>query len=72
MQAAVVGIKDEAVGEVPVAMVVLKEGAGYDVAAVEGVLNKLEMPKEIRIVKAIPLTASGKTDKQKIKELFAD
>ena len=71
LQAAVVGVNDEACGEIPVALITLKAGAAYDAGAVAGVLKKIEMPKEIRIVDEIPLTSSGKTDKQKIKELFS-
>ena len=71
-QAAVVGVADESCGEAPVALVVLKEKATFDGAAVEKIFNKLEMPKEIRVVEEIPLTRTGKKDKQKIKELFTD
>ncbi len=67
---AVVGIPDEKSGEVPVAVVVLKKSAAYDEAAIQAVLNKLEMPKEIKILDKMPLNAAGKTDKMKIKELF--
>ena len=70
LEAAVVGINDEKVGEVPAALVVLRRGQKYDEEAVKALFNKLEMPKEIRIVNSIPLTSSGKADKQKIKEMF--
>ena len=69
-EAAVVGINDEKVGEVPVALVVLKKQGTYDGEAVKKLFNKLEMPKEIRIVNSIPLTPSGKIDKQRIKDNF--
>ena len=68
--AAVVGVKDKTSGEVPAAVVVLKKNAVYDEAAVRCVLNKLEMPREIRILDKMPLNAAGKTDKMKIKEMF--
>ena len=68
--AAVVGVADPDCGEVPVAMVVLQDGAAYHEAAVKSALNKLEMPREIRVVKDLPLNPAGKIDKQKIKELF--
>lgn len=68
--AAVVGMADEKSGEVPVAVVVLKKGAAYDEEAVKTVLNKLEMPKAVKILDRMPLNASGKIDKMKIKELF--
>ena len=70
--AAVVGISDEKVGEIPVAVVVLEKGAAYDGEAINTVLNKLEMPKEIRVLDAMPLNASGKIDKLKIRSMFED
>ena len=69
--AAVVGIPDASCGEVPVALVKLKKNAVYDKNAVEALLNRLELPKEIRVVDELPLNAAGKIDKQGIKELFA-
>ena len=68
--AAVVGMEDRECGEIPAAAVVLKTAAVYDEEAVKTVLNKLEMPKEIRVIDRMPLNASGKIDKKKIKELF--
>ena len=70
LEASVVGIPDEKVGEVPAALIVLKKGGVYRPEEVKGLFNKLEMPKEIRIVDSIPLTSSGKADKEKIKEMF--
>ena len=70
LEAAVVGVPDPKVGEVPAALVVLKQGGVYDSKAVKALFNKLEMPKEVRIVESIPLTSSGKADKEKIKEMF--
>lgn len=68
--AAVVGIEDRECGEVPAAVVTLEKGAVYDETAVKKVLNKLEMPKVIKVIDRMPLNASGKTDKMKIKEFF--
>ena len=68
--AAVVGLADEKSGEVPGAAVVLRKGAVYDEAAVKTVLNKLEMPREIKILDKMPLNVAGKIDKLKIKEMF--
>ena len=70
--AAVVGMEDKECGEAPYAVVTLEKGFEYEKEAVKTVLNKLEMPKEIRIVDDIPLNASGKVDKVKIKELFRE
>ena len=68
--AAVVGIADKKSGEAPAAVLVLKKGAAYDENAVRAALNKLEMPREIKILDKLPLNAAGKTDKIKIKEMF--
>lgn len=70
LEATVVGVPDSKVGEVPAALVVLRKGGVYNKEAVNALFNKLEMPKEVRIVESIPLTASGKPDKGKIKEMF--
>ncbi|MBQ2953723.1 MAG: acyl--CoA ligase [Clostridia bacterium] len=67
---AVIGLEDEKNGEVPVAAIVLRKGAAYDEEAVRAALNKLEMPTEIRILEQMPLNATGKIDKLKIRELF--
>ncbi len=72
--AAVVGVPHEKMGEVPMALVVLNpgwEGAQTDVSAgLEQRLSKLELPQRILFRDAIPLTSSGKTDKQRIRKLF--
>ena len=68
--AAVVGREDKECGEAPYALVTLKKGCDYDEKAVKALLNKLEMPKEIRVVDKMPLKAAGKIDKIKIKEFF--
>jgi len=70
LEAAVVGVEDEVVGEVPAALLVLRDGANYDENEVTSLFNKLEMPKYIKVVDKLPLTSSGKPNKQKIKELF--
>lgn len=71
-QAAVVGIKDEVCGEVPAALIVLKDEQLYDEDAVKAVLVKNEVPQCIQFVSSIPLTSSGKPDKQRIKALFEE
>ena len=68
--AAVVGIEDRESGEAPAAAVVLKKGTAYDEKTVRSVLNKLEMPVKTKILDRMPLNASGKIDKIKMKELF--
>ena len=63
-------MEDPESGEVPATALVLKKGAAYDGQALQSVLNKLEMPKEIKIMDKLPLNAAGKTDKIKIRESF--
>lgn len=60
----VVGIPDERQGEVPCAMIV------GDNADLTQVLTKIEMPAQIIYTEQIPLTSTGKPDKQAIKRIF--
>ncbi len=66
----VVGVKDEREGEVPVAAVVLKDGCALKEGDLAHVLLKNELPKQIKYMDAIPLTASGKPDKVAVRALF--
>ncbi len=61
----VVGIPDEAQGEVPCAMIVSETEA--DLSAV---LSKIELPARVIYSKEIPLTSSCKPDKQTVKKMF--
>ena len=73
-QAAVVGVTHPQYGEVPCLLAVLKRGCHMTEEALkEGLktrLAKIEIPERILIAEAMPLTSSGKPDKQKIKTLF--
>lgn len=73
-RAAVVGISHEKWGEVPCALVVLKNGSVLTEEAVKASLSanlaKNEMPEKILFAESLPLTSSGKPDKQKIKKMF--
>lgn len=64
--AAVVGRRDERLGETPVAVVELRESASTDAGELTRYLEKrlagYEIPTEIAIVDAIPRTPSGKPD----------
>lgn len=60
----VVGIPDEKAGEVPCAFIV---GSGADLTKV---LTKIELPVRIVYGNAMPLTSTGKTDKQAVKKYF--
>ena len=75
-QAAVVGIPHEKYGEVPCAMVVLAPGNPATQeqvrAALGAKLTKIELPEQMQLVDSLPLTSSGKPDKQRIKILFKE
>lgn len=64
--AAIVGRADERLGETPVAVVELREGASIDADELMEFLRKrlarYEIPTDITIVDAIPRTPSGKPD----------
>ena len=64
--AAVVAVPDERQGEVPGAMVVADEEAG----PLSPALHKNEIPAVYKFVDALPLTASGKPDRQRIREVL--
>lgn len=71
---AVVGIPDERWGEVPVALVVLAEGACLGADAVRehlgGRLAKYKIPRRVEFVDDLPRTASGKVRKADLRERF--
>ena len=73
-RAAAVGVRHEKWGEVPCALVVLKDGHAMSEEAVKKALEprlaKNEMPEMILFAQTLPLTSSGKPDKQKIKKMF--
>lgn len=73
-RAAVVGVPHEKWGEVPCALVVLKNGRAMleeeIKKALEPRLAKNEMPERILFAQTLPLTSSGKPDKQKIKKML--
>jgi long-chain acyl-CoA synthetase len=70
--AAVLGIKDSASGEVPVAYVLPKENENITEKELKIYLKNdlanFKMPKNIYIVKDLPMTATGKVLKRKLKE----
>lgn len=71
-QAAAVGVRHEKWGEVPCALVVLKDGRSLSEEAIKKALSehlaKNEMPEKILFAQTLPLTPSGKPDKQNIRE----
>jgi acyl-CoA synthetase (AMP-forming)/AMP-acid ligase II len=75
--AAVVGHEDPRLGQVPVAAVELRPGAGPVTAgelreSASRVLARYELPAEIRIIDALPRTPSGKADLTAVRALFAE
>ena len=71
--AAVYGIESDRFGEVPVAAVRLVEGAEVSpeqlIEFCRAELARFKVPQEIRFVKAFPLTASGKVQKFRLREM---
>ena len=66
--AAVVGVPDEARGEMVVAFVVPHDGAAFDFAAMQAHLGMLDMarqkyPERLEIVQSLPMNAVGKVQK---------
>lgn len=73
-QAAVVGIPHEKWGEIPCALVITEPGFLTSPEEIRNrlasMLTKLELPEMILFHDQMPLTSSGKPDKQRIKSLF--
>ena len=67
-EAAVVGVADPDWGQRVVAVVVLRAGAGLTLAEarrhVAGRMSRAAAPRELRVVDALPLLASGKLDRR--------
>ena len=74
-QVAVIGVPDDRMGEVGCAFVVPRAGAGAtepDVItwAREHMAN-YKVPRQVRVVAALPMNASGKVDKKVLRALAA-
>lgn len=73
---AVVGVPDERWGEVPWAVVTLREGAEVDTETVrahlDGLLARYKLPKNVVVVEELPRTASGKVRKADLRARFTD
>jgi fatty-acyl-CoA synthase len=71
---AVVGVPDERWGEVPWAVVTVRDGADIDTetvrARLDGVLARYKLPKNVVVVEELPRTASGKVRKADLRERF--
>ncbi len=74
--AAVIAAYDESAGEIPCAMVVLNTGEKRSEREIlrdlTKSLTKIEIPSEIKLAQELPLTSTGKTDKERIKRVFSE
>jgi acyl-CoA synthetase (AMP-forming)/AMP-acid ligase II len=70
-QAAVIGLPDERMGEVPGAFVVATPGAGVDVPSLVDFLGqrlaKFKVPRTVWVVERLPLNAAGKVAKAELR-----
>lgn len=74
LDSAVVGLPDERLGEIPVAVVVSAEPRTVDAERIRALLRTdlaaYELPRQIRQVEAIPRFDSGKVDRSGVMALF--
>jgi acyl-CoA synthetase (AMP-forming)/AMP-acid ligase II len=75
-EAVVVGVPDDRYGEVPAAFVKLADGAELTLetmrAALDGRIARFKVPSHLRVVDQFPITPSGKVQKYKLREQFAE
>jgi HIP---CoA ligase len=73
LQAAVVAAPDDRLGSVPVAFVRARPGEAIDAAALarfcEERLSGYKVPKEFRVIEALPVNSAGKVEKYRLREL---
>jgi fatty-acyl-CoA synthase len=76
VEAAVVGVPDDKWQERPLAVVVLREGAGKDAGAIRDWLAdriaQWQLPERWTFVDAVPRTSVGKFDKKVVRRQYAD
>jgi HIP---CoA ligase len=74
-QAAVVGMPDQRLGEVPVAFVVLRAGVALDLRGLEAFcrarMANFKRPRSIIPVESLPVNAAGKVDKIELRSALA-
>jgi len=74
LDCAVAGRNDERLGEVPVVAVVIEAGANLALEPLRTALRTrlagYELPRDLRIIEAIPRTANGKVDRPAVAALF--
>jgi malonyl-CoA/methylmalonyl-CoA synthetase len=72
-EVAVIGVPDDTWGEAVTAFIGLKEGASLEYADLkhwcEGRMSSYKIPKDIKLVDALPRNAMGKVTKPALKEL---
>jgi fatty-acyl-CoA synthase len=72
---AVIGMPDEKWGEVPIAILTIRDGFDVDEVLVRNVLKdriaKYKVPKRIVFVDDLPRTASGKVRKLELRRQYA-
>jgi fatty-acyl-CoA synthase len=76
IDAAVIGVEDERWGERPLAIVTVRDGAEADAhglaAYVAAHVDRWEVPERWSLVTELPRTSVGKTDKARLRQLYAD
>ncbi|MEO7124388.1 MAG: long-chain fatty acid--CoA ligase [Lacisediminihabitans sp.] len=72
---AVIGIPDDKWGEVPIAVVTIREGFALDGDTVRAHLDKkiakYKIPKRVEIVETLPRTGSGKIQKAELRKTYS-
>jgi len=76
IDAVVIGLPDEEWGQQVAAAIILQQGSALNITAVQEFcrqsLASYKLPRQIRLVKQIPQTASGKVQRSAISDLFKD
>jgi len=76
VEAAVIGLPDERLGEIPAAAVRLREGSGATgdevIAHARECLAEYKVPKRVVVVDELPRTGTTKVRKDALRSLFAD